>query len=156
MKTFKDYYSNVVKLSFDDHPFSKAPKHVWIICQYEGKWLLTHHKDRGLEFPGGKVEQGETAREAAIREVKEETGATIEALTYIGQYFVDGKGGKIIKNIYFARIKELEQQETYFETHGPVLLEELPENLKQNAKYSFMMKDGVLPNSLAQINELKL
>jgi 8-oxo-dGTP diphosphatase len=156
MKTFTDYYNNVVKLSFEDHPFSKHPKHVWIICRYNDQWLLTKHKDRGMEFPGGKVENDETADQAAIREVKEETGAVIKDLTYIGQYFVDGKGGKIIKNIYYANIDKLEDQETYFETYGPVLLKELPDNLKQNQRYSFMMKDGVLPNSIDRIKELHL
>ncbi|UTW70910.1 NUDIX domain-containing protein [Anaerobacillus sp. HL2] len=29
-------------------------------------------KDRGLEFPGGKIEKGETADQAALREINEE------------------------------------------------------------------------------------
>src|SRR5690625_3804916 len=122
MKTFIDYYKNKVTLSFADHPFSSEPKHVWVICKYKDKWLLTKHKERGLEFPGGKVEQGETAEQGAIREVLEETGGVVETIDYIGQYFVAGKGGEIIKNIYFAFISELKEQPTYFETDGPVLL----------------------------------
>ncbi len=78
VNVFKDYYNNKVQLSFLDHPFSKNPKHVWIICRYKDKWLLTDHKERGIEFPGGKVEPGETAGQAAIREVMEETGATVK------------------------------------------------------------------------------
>ena len=78
MITFLDYYQNQVELSFDDHPFSDRPLHVWVIAVYEGKWLLTHHKQRGYEFPGGKVEPGETAEEAARREVMEETGLTLD------------------------------------------------------------------------------
>ncbi len=144
MYTFKDYYHNEVKLSFDDHPFSKEPKHVWVICQFRNDWLLTRHKDRGLEFPGGKVEKDETAQEAAVREVMEETGGTIDSIRYIGQYYVAGKGGNIIKNVYFAEIKELIPQETYYETEGPVMLKEVPENVRQNKLYSFIMKDGVL------------
>src|SRR5699024_4797011 len=88
MYIFTDYYKNKVKFSFSNHPFSKEPKHVWVICHYEDKWLLTSHKDRGLEFPGGKVERGETAEEAAVREVKEETGGIVGRLSYIGQYLV--------------------------------------------------------------------
>lgn len=60
MLTFRDFYHNEIRLSFLDHPFSKEPKHVWVICRFKGKWLLTKHKDRGLEFPGGKVEEGES------------------------------------------------------------------------------------------------
>ncbi len=51
-----------------------------VICQYEKGWLLTNHKTRGFEFPGGKVEQGESLEEAARREVYEETGAILGEL----------------------------------------------------------------------------
>lgn len=153
MKTFYDFYHNPVKLSFEDHPFSKSPKHVWVICRYEDQWLLTKHKDRGLEFPGGKVEEGESAEDAAFREVKEETGAQIDDLTYVGQYFVEGKGGTVIKNVYYATIALLSNQEHYYETHGPVLLDELPDQLKRNNRFSFMMKDEVLPQCLRRIEQ---
>ncbi|WP_186576446.1 RNA deprotection pyrophosphohydrolase [Aquibacillus kalidii] len=154
MKIFHDYYNNQVKLSFDDHPFHKEPKHVWVICRCDNKWLLTKHKDRGLEFPGGKVEEGETAEEAAVREVKEETGGIVESLKYVGQYYVVGKGGNIVKNIYFATIDTITNQPTYYETDGPVLLNELPDQLQVNPDFSFMMKDDVLPTSLEQIYAL--
>lgn len=38
----------------------------------------------------------------------------------------------IVKNIYFADIEKLEKQADYFETKGPVLFHELPENLSRN------------------------
>ncbi|MFD2043727.1 RNA deprotection pyrophosphohydrolase [Ornithinibacillus salinisoli] len=153
MYIFKDFYNNEVKLSFEDHPFSQTPKHVWVICKYENKWLLTEHKARGLEFPGGNVEVEENAEEAAIREVKEETGGTVSDLTYIGQYYVAGKGRHIVKNVYFATIKTLDDQETYFETNGPVLLQEIPSNVKENHLYSFIMKDDVLTYCLNYIQK---
>ncbi|ALC82092.1 MULTISPECIES: RNA deprotection pyrophosphohydrolase [Bacillus] len=151
MFTFKDYYRNTVHLSFEEEPFSKAPGHVWVICRYRGSWLLTDHGDRGYEFPGGKIEPMEKAEQAAVREVKEETGAIVEELSYIGQYKVLGKEKMIIKNIYFARIDKIEKQSTYYETKGPVLLKELPENIKKNQRYSFVMKDGVLTHSMKRL-----
>lgn len=156
MHIFRDYYNNEVKLSFVDHPFSKKPRHVWIISMYHNQWLLTRHKDRGLEFPGGNVEKGENARQAAIREVKEETGGTVNTLIYVGQYFVAGKSDNIIKNVYFAEIEELVEQDTYYETDGPVLLNEMPENIANNDLFSFIMKDNVLPMCLNHIKDKHL
>ncbi len=151
--TFFDYYRNKVKLSFKNEPFSKNPKHVWVICRYGNKWLLTHHRTRGLEFPGGKVEEGESAKEAAIREVNEETGGIVDYLHYIGQYYVNGKAGHVTKNVYYAEIKNLEEHPTYFETLGPILLDHLPEQIKEDKQYSFMMKDDVLSQCMTYIRE---
>jgi|SRR5690625_1164621 len=149
--TFFDFYNNKVVLSFKKEPFSKNPKHVWIICKYKHQWLLTHHRSRGLEFPGGKVESGELAEEAAAREVMEETGGVVKELKYVAQYFVTGKNGNVIKNVYFAEIDRLEDQPTYYETYGPHLLDEIPHNVKINKSFSFMMKDEVLPHCLKYI-----
>lgn len=154
MIRFKDYYDNIVQLSFDYLPYSKTPKHVWVICTYRGKWLLTKHKNRGIEFPGGKVEEGERPEEAAHREVMEETGGEVSNLKYVGQYKVRGKAGTIIKNIYFAQIDTLHNRDSYFETEGPILLDTLPANFVGNGEFSFMMKDQVLPESLKQIEKL--
>lgn len=153
MHIFQDYYNNKVSLSFESHPFSEEPKHVLVICHYQDKWLLTKHKTRGLEFPGGKVEEGETAEQAAIREVKEETGANIKEIHYLGQYHVDGKGDQVDKNIYFAKISELVEQPTYYETEGPVLIRKLPENIKSRRTYSFIMKDDIIQHSLKKIKQ---
>lgn len=156
MYTFKDYYNNKVRLSFDDHPFSTDPKHVWVVSTFRSKWLLTKHKERGWEFPGGKVENGETAAEAAIREVKEETGGIVDKLEYVGQYLVNGKTDNVIKNVYFANVSELSQQQSYFETNGPILIDTFPDNIKIHPNYSFMMKDDVLFHCLKRIESLSL
>ncbi|WP_027725376.1 RNA deprotection pyrophosphohydrolase [Tuberibacillus calidus] len=152
---FTDYYRNVVTYSFQDHPFSTHPKHVWVICRFHDQWLLTKHPRRGWEFPGGKVEPGETAEEAARREVYEETGAIVAELAYIGQYKVEGKSGSIIKNVYFATIDRIEQKAHYLETNGPLFLEEIPRNIKDNPKFSFMMRDDVLSLSLQYIRKYR-
>ncbi|GEM02791.1 8-oxo-dGTP diphosphatase [Halolactibacillus halophilus] len=156
METFNDYYNNAVTFSFSDHPFSKEPKHVLVITRMKDQWLLTHHKTRGLEFPGGKVEKGETATEAAIREVREETGGEVDHLLYLGQYYVDGKADQIVKNLYLADVGQLIEQGTYFETHGPVLVGRLPKEMKTDERYSFIMKDEVIALALKFIEENKL
>lgn len=153
--TFTDYYHNQVTYSFQDHPYSSKPKHVWVICRLDKKWLLTEHSRRGIEFPGGKVEEGETAEDAAVREVYEETGGVVRNLRYVGQYRVEGKGGTIIKNVYYADIEHLVDKNDYMETRGPVLLKQLPKDLHLNERFSFMMKDQVLPYSLQHLNQSK-
>ncbi|MBP3542304.1 MAG: (deoxy)nucleoside triphosphate pyrophosphohydrolase [Clostridia bacterium] len=55
------------------------------IIWHEGRYLICQrpaHKARGLlwEFPGGKVEPGETREEAIIRECREELDTTLEPL----------------------------------------------------------------------------
>jgi len=154
--TFADYYHNKVMLSFTDHPFSRLPKHVWVVCRFHDQWLLTQHPRRGWEFPGGKVEEGESADEAAKREVFEETGADIDRLHYIGQYKVIGRSGLIIKNVYFATIIRITQKDDYMETNGPIFIQYLPKNIKTYEKYSFLMKDDVLTYCMKKINECYL
>jgi len=149
--TFTDYYRNKVHLSFEKEPFSKKPKHVWVICRYDNQWLLTKHRSRGLEFPGGKVEVGESAKAAAIREVMEETGGIVKDIHYVAQYYVDGKSDQIFKNVYFADIQSLEEQDTYYETLGPRLLTNLPPRIKTMDTYSFMMKDDVLVHCMQHV-----
>src|SRR5699024_12873040 len=102
MNVFKDFYSNEVKLSFENHPFSKDPRHVCIICQYKNKWLLTKHKERGYEVTCGKVEHGETAKEAAIREVMEEEETLMKEITYLTRNYVEVKSDSVIQTEHFT------------------------------------------------------
>lgn len=60
-----------------------------------GKFLMVQRcKDPGRGywgFPGGHVEAGETAKEAAVRELHEETSVTAEAQDYITAVDVIGR-----------------------------------------------------------------
>lgn len=69
-----------------------------VVRDADGRVLLVRRANepgRGLwSIPGGRVEPGESAREAAVREVREETGLDVEVgdllLTLvIGPYLVD-------------------------------------------------------------------
>ncbi|WP_409300395.1 NUDIX hydrolase [Peribacillus sp. SCS-155] len=64
------------------------PKHIvsaaTIVLNDEGEILLIKGPKRGWEIPGGQVEEGESLKEAAIREAKEESGIDIEVLKFCG------------------------------------------------------------------------
>lgn len=54
----------------------------------DGKVLLVRHTYLpGFHLPGGGVDPGESAREAAIRELFEETGIVAERTEFLGLYF---------------------------------------------------------------------
>ncbi|WP_462406124.1 NUDIX hydrolase [Gracilibacillus sp. Marseille-QA3620] len=64
------------------------PKHIvsaaTIVINEKQEILLLRGPKRGWEMPGGQVEEGESLKEAAIRETKEETGIDIEILSFCG------------------------------------------------------------------------
>lgn len=56
------------------------------VVEHDGRFLVgTRPAGKPLagyaEFPGGRVEQGETPRDAAVRECREETGLSIEVVS---------------------------------------------------------------------------
>lgn len=64
------------------------------ICVFRGTQVLLVKRanalGRGLwSLPGGKVEQGETAEIAAVRELAEETGLEARVLVLVGNYELD-------------------------------------------------------------------
>ncbi len=46
--------------------------------------LAARRTDGGWEFPGGKVEPGETPEQAAVREIAEELGCRVEVTGWLG------------------------------------------------------------------------
>ncbi len=79
----KDYYKdpNAPKAN------SIKPATTVIICDQEDRILLERRSDNGKwGIPGGVMEFGESISEAAIREVKEETGLDIAIDYLVGLY----------------------------------------------------------------------
>ncbi len=58
-----------------------------VIHDERGRILLEKRSDSSLwGFPGGRIEPGESVTEAAVREVREETGLDVEVTRLIGVY----------------------------------------------------------------------
>ncbi|GIN11810.1 putative 8-oxo-dGTP diphosphatase YtkD [Shouchella clausii] len=151
MEHFIDPQGQKVKLVLgNEERFTEAAGHVLVLPRFQKQWVLTEHRERGYEFPGGKVEDGETTKDAGVREVWEETGAHIGSIVYIGQYQVEGRSGtSFCKDIFAAVVTEMEKKDCYKETKGPLLLKELPATLKEDPRFSFIMKDEVVPTATA-------
>jgi 8-oxo-dGTP diphosphatase len=66
------------------------PKHIVsaaaVVVNERNEVLLIKGPRRGWEMPGGQVEEGESLKEAAIRETKEECGLDIEVIKFCGVF----------------------------------------------------------------------
>ncbi|WP_042150281.1 NUDIX hydrolase [Paucisalibacillus sp. EB02] len=67
-----------------------VPKHIisaaTIVLNDKNEILLIKGPRRGWEMPGGQVEEGESLKDAAIRETKEESGIDIEITKFCGVF----------------------------------------------------------------------
>ncbi|WP_066057572.1 RNA deprotection pyrophosphohydrolase [Robertmurraya korlensis] len=151
MEIFRDHLGAQVLLSFGENKFGMAVQHVLILSKYKNGWVLTKHKERGLEFPGGKVERGETVEEAANREVFEETGGVLKKLIKIGHYEVRNDHETFVKAIFYGEVEELVWKENFLETDGPVFIDDPQLSDRFSNGYSFIMKDSVVEKSLRYI-----
>lgn len=75
----------------------KKPYEAGGVVVYDGRVVLRLTDEQNWIFPKGKRRKGEKARAAAIREVVEETGLTVEIVAKAGQFVehVDGKPRRI-------------------------------------------------------------
>jgi|GEM_PF-560224 len=91
-----------------DLDFLKNYRFVVIFARYRGKWLYCRHKERTTwETAGGHIEEGETALEAAKRELHEETGATKFDIRPLFDFSVHTPTVSSNGQVYLADITEL-------------------------------------------------
>jgi 8-oxo-dGTP diphosphatase len=135
---FKDLNGAQVDLTFGENRIGMEARHVLVVFKHNGKWLLTRHISRGIEFPGGKAEAGETIEEAAIRESIEETGVTITNLVKFAEYVVQSNV-TFCKAVFTADIVHIEKNPVLYETEGAVWMTD--SELTDCVELSFYMKD---------------
>jgi 8-oxo-dGTP diphosphatase len=122
----------LVKVDFYDTHFLPDGKLTYsvIVARFRRKWLLVrHHLRETYEIPGGHIEDGETADEAATRELKEETGATEFAIECVAVYSVAKDGQTGYGKLYFAEVSEFGPLVDTSEIEEVVVSDGLPEDL---------------------------
>lgn len=83
--------------------------YVLLFDELEQKVLMVKNKGTGASYytlPGGAVEKGETLKEAAVREVKEETGldVQVDGVFSIGEAFFEERGHHAIFFTFVGKI----------------------------------------------------
>jgi len=95
-------------------------------ARYKDQWIFVRHRDRQTwEMPAGHIEAGESADEAASRELSEETGAVSFEIKSVCDYSVTVNNKMEFGRLYFAEIEELEPTLEY-EIEELVFAEGLP------------------------------
>lgn len=119
------------------------------------EYLLLHYPGGHFDFPKGHLEAGETEREAAYRELQEETGIKkiiwIEGFREKIHYFFQHKSEKISKDVYFFLARTDQKKVTLsFEHMGSIWLpyeEAHKKTTYQTAKDVLKKAENFLKNS---------
>lgn len=154
---FAGAYGGKVDLTFDAAAVRDANA-VLVFAFYRGHLLMTKHKLRGWEVPGGKVEQGEWPSQAALRETYEEAGAEIDGLEWIAQYIVTQANEEpLFKSVYIARINRMHPLPDGFETEEIRLYDEppLPPEVQHSREFSPIVQDQVYSRILEHLSHIQ-
>jgi len=83
-------------------------------ARFKDQWIFVRHRERQIwEMPAGHIEIGEAAHEAAARELREETGASLFKLKPICDYSVTVDHKPEYGRLFFAEVEELADQLEY-------------------------------------------
>ena len=95
----------MLEVKFYEQVDDKLLKFAVILSRTQGKWVFCKHKERTTyEIPGGHRESGETIRETAERELKEETGAVEFDMKTVGVYSVKTEENETFGMLFAAEI----------------------------------------------------
>lgn len=71
-----------------------------ILCKRDREILFVRKPKARWNLPGGKVEDGETPFEAALRELAEETGVNATSLEFVALY----EGDKVVHHVFAIQV----------------------------------------------------
>jgi 8-oxo-dGTP diphosphatase len=119
------------RLEFFPAPF-RAPLRAFaaLVFPWQGdEVLVCNIEDRGWCIPSGRVEPNESSLDAAIREAREEAGADLKEIHYIGCYRVTQRGEVRWADVYAANVQGLTELDPQYESIGRqfVTMDRLPE-----------------------------
>lgn len=150
---FWDKDNRQVNLTFKTDNEVANGNHVLAIPTFENQLLFTKHNIRGIEFPGGKREHGESSIDAVTRELYEETGAKVKNIHYIAQYRIETHDQlQFVKDVYFIEVDSLVSKNNYLETAGPVLYKCI--NDIDEAEKSFLLQDSTILKCVERVQSL--
>ena len=110
-----------------DKPIRKAVR-CYLIKDNEvvvTKYKTGNKKEGYYDIPGGKIEEGETPKQTAIREMKEETGIEIQNLKYKGIMTIEYPDRMFIFDTFISKEYEGEPQEFEENTSEWIDIDEL-------------------------------
>lgn len=107
--------------------FCEESEYTRVVCvsRYKGKFVFSYNKKRkGWEIPGGHIEDGESWKDAAKREMYEETGATEIVVEPVCVYKINS-----FALLCFCEIIKIEELSKDYEMEKVMFSDDLPQNL---------------------------
>lgn len=143
-------------MSFTVHFYEEAPEgaeqaYAVIIARYHGKLLWCRHRERDTwEIPGGHIEPGESALQAAHRELQEETAASSYTLTPLCWYNLIFDNGHIGRAslLCTAEVTAFSPEGLHSEIAEIRSFDEPPANLTYPLIQPFLLKEAKRRNVL--------
>jgi 8-oxo-dGTP pyrophosphatase MutT (NUDIX family) len=144
---FSEHYEQMVEDFFSNYQLIEAAGG----CVFNQEKLLLIFRRGSWDLPKGKIDEGESPDQAALREVEEETGLTQlqlgDFITHTYHTYRDRKDKRILKRTYWYRM-ETAQIELHPQTEEDI------ERAVWMTPEAFWAENPVVYNSIKEVIEL--